>query len=115
MQDTGQVTGEHLLFPSSRQGTKYRTIDHMFSFHAESSDTAKFSRVPIVLSEVPTRRKPIPMTSTDEEEEERATKERETCSRRGGDGGRRQRTGLHSHNSDNTDDVDIEGRRRRRR
>lgn len=79
---------------------------------AASSDTAKFSRAPIVPAEVPTRRKPIPMTSTDEEEEERETKERETCSKRGGEGGRRTRVGLRSDSND-TDDHD--GRRRRRR
>ena len=44
------------------------------------------------------------MTSTDEEEEERETKERETCSKRGGEGGRRIRArGLRSDNN-NTDD-----------
>ena len=87
MQDTGQVRGVHLSprLPLSPKGTE----DQVFFYPAASSDTAKFPRAPIVPSEVPTRRKPIPMTSTDEEEEEReTTTERKSCSKRGGEGTR---------------------------
>ena len=77
-------------------------------FNAVSSENAEFAiHVP---SEVPARRKPIPMTSTDEEEEERETKERETCSKGGGEGGRRITAGLFSNHNTHQND----GRRRER-